>query len=257
MLSKNRIKQIVSLQQKKFRTESSSFIAEGSKVVLELLRSNIKIREIFAIDTWVSQHAHKFKNVTITVITEDDMKRISALQTPTDVLAEVEMFPTNSNNTIHTDQLYLGLDSIRDPGNFGTILRIANWYGISTIYASHDCVDIYNPKVIQASMGSAFRTEVRYCNLPDVLAQMRLMQLPIYGTFLNGNNIYTSTLSNNGIIVLGNEGHGILPDTEKQVTHRLLIPTGAPTSTMPESLNVATATAIVCSEFFRRRYTKQ
>ncbi|MBO7568033.1 MAG: RNA methyltransferase, partial [Bacteroidales bacterium] len=144
------------------------------------------------------------------------------------------------------------LDSVRDPGNFGTIIRIANWFGIITILASDDCVDLYNSKVIQASMGSAFRVDVHYCKLPETLDSAKEIGLPVYGTFLDGDNIFTTKLSNKGVIVLGNEGHGILPETEKQITKRILIPCGTSADKAPESLNVATATSIVCSEFFRQ-----
>lgn len=251
MLSKNRIKQINALQQKKFRSENHTFVAEGHKVVMELLRSPLRVREIFATSDWIAQHAAKFHGVKITEASDAEIKKISAMQTACNVVAEVEMKPETSFS-LDANTLYLAMDSVRDPGNFGTIIRIANWFGIKTILASDDCVDLYNPKVIQASMGSAFRVDVQYCDLPKTLASAQSIGLPVYGTFLDGDNIYTASLSNKGIVVLGNEGHGILPDTAKQITRRILIPCGAPSDTAPESLNVATATAIVCSEFFRQ-----
>ena len=251
MLSKNRIKQINALQQKKFRNESRTFVAEGHKVVMELLRSPLKVREIFATSEWIADNADKFSGIRITETDDVEIKKISALQTACNVVAEVEMKP-ESRFALDPNTLYLALDSVRDPGNFGTITRIANWFGIKAILASDDCVDLYNPKVIQASMGSAFRIDVHYCNLPDTLAEAHKMGLPIYGTFLDGDNIYTAKLTDKGIVVLGNEGHGILPDTAKRITRRILIPCGAPSDTAPESLNVPTATAIVCSEFYRQ-----
>ncbi|MCQ2250142.1 MAG: RNA methyltransferase [Bacteroidales bacterium] len=253
MLSKNRIKQINALQQKKFRNESRTFVAEGHKVVAELLRSSLKIREIFATEDWASENAHKYANTPISVCSADEIKKVSAMQTACNVVAEVEMRPDTTASALDKNALYLAMDSVRDPGNLGTIIRIANWFGIDTILASSDCVDLYNPKVIQASMGSAFRVNVVYCNLPEKLQEARALGMPVYGTFLNGDNIYRASISPNGIIVLGNEGHGILPDTEALITNRLYIPTGAPAQTAPESLNVSTATAVVCSEFFRRR----
>jgi len=252
MLSKNRIKQINALQQKKFRNESRTFVAEGHKVVMELLRSEMKVREIFATDAWIEENAPQFRGVAVTAASDAEIKKISAMQTPCNVVAEVEMKP-ETQFAIDSNTLYLALDSVRDPGNFGTIIRIANWFGIGNILASNDCVDNYNPKVIQASMGSAFRVDVHYCNLPETLADAREMGLPVYGTFLEGDDIYSASLSNKGVVVLGNEGHGILPDTERQITKKILIPCGASAADAPESLNVATATAIVCSEFFRRR----
>ena len=251
MLSKNRIKQINALQQKKFRSESRTFVAEGHKVVIELLRSPLRVREIFATEKWIADNADKFQGVRITEASDAEIQKISAMQTACNVVAEVEM-RDDASFALDANTLYLALDSVRDPGNFGTITRIANWFGIKTILASDDCVDLYNPKVIQASMGSAFRMDVHYCNLPATLAEAHKLGLPIYGTFLDGDNIYTANLTPKGVVVLGNEGHGILPDTAKQITRRILIPCGAPSDTAPESLNVATATAIVCSEFFRQ-----
>ncbi|MCQ2252741.1 MAG: RNA methyltransferase [Bacteroidales bacterium] len=252
MLSKNRIKQINALQQKKFRTASGTFVAEGHKVVAELLRSNMEIIEIFATADWISAHAHEYHGVQISEATEAEIAKISAMQTACNVVAEVRMLD-NERNQLQKDKLYLAMDSVRDPGNLGTIIRIANWFGIDTILASSDCVDLYNPKVIQASMGSAFRVRMQYCNLAQTLDDARKMGMPVYGTFLNGDNIYQAPLSANGIIVMGNEGHGILPETEKMITKRLYIPTGASPEMAPESLNVSTATAVVCSEFLRRR----
>nr|MCR5453652.1 RNA methyltransferase [Bacteroidales bacterium] len=245
------IKQINALQQKKYRNESRTFVAEGHKVVAELLRSPMKVREIFATGDWIADNAAKYGGVPISEVTDMEIKKISAMQTACNVVAEVEMKPEYPW-TLDASSLYIALDSVRDPGNFGTIIRIANWFGISHILASDDCVDIYNPKVIQASMGSAFRVDVHYCQLPNTLADARGIGMPVYGTFLDGDNIYTASLTKNGIVVLGNEGHGILPDTSKQITRRILIPCGAPAASAPESLNVATATAVVCSEFFRQ-----
>jgi len=253
MLSKNRIKQINALQQKKFRNESRTFVAEGHKVVAELLRSKLRIREIFATEDWAAENAHKYANTLISIASADEIRKISAMQTACNVVAEVEMRPEENSSALNKNTLYLAMDSVRDPGNLGTIIRIANWFGIDTILASGDCVDLYNPKVIQASMGSAFRVRVQYCNLCDKLVEAQKLGMPVYGTFLNGDNIYKASLSPNGIIVLGNEGHGILPETEALITRRLYIPTGATPDMAPESLNVSTATAVVCSEFFRRR----
>ena len=253
MLSKNRIKQINALQQKKFRNESRTFVAEGHKVVAELLRSQLKIKEIFATEDWVADNAHRYRGTQISMVSAYEIKKISAMQTACSVVAEVEMPDCGQDISLEAGNLYLAMDSVRDPGNMGTIIRIANWFGIDTILASSDCVDLYNPKVIQASMGSAFRVRVISCNLAQKLDEARRMGMPVYGTFLNGDVIYSARLSPNGIIVLGNEGHGILPETEKMITNRLYIPTGASPDMAPESLNVSAATAIVCSEFFRRK----
>lgn len=233
------------------RNDSDTFVAEGPKVVAELLRSSMKVREIFATDDWIAENASKFSGVLITSVTDAEMERLSAMQTACNVVAEVEKMPSLPF-ALDANSLYLALDSVRDPGNLGTIIRIANWFGISTVLASNDCVDVYSPKVIQASMGSAFRVKVQYCDLPETLSEAHKIGLPVYGTFLDGENIYATALSRNGIVVLGNEGHGILPQTAGLVSKRILIPCGARADEAPESLNVATATSIVCSEFFRR-----
>ncbi len=253
MLSKNRIKQISSLQQKKFRQETSTFVVEGHKSVMELLRSNVKVVEIVATADWIVQYAKHFRGVAVSEGSGADLERISSMKAACDVVAVVEMRDTEPL-TLDKSRLYLALDSIRDPGNFGTILRIANWFGIGTVLASEDCVDLYNPKVVQASMGSVFRVDVHYCDLAAALTDAQKLGMPVYGTFLDGENIYTADIGCGGVVVLGNEGHGILPETERCITRRLLIPSGSSPDTSPESLNVAAATAVVCSEFYRRRF---
>jgi len=250
MISGNSIKHIKSLGSKKKRNIEREFIVEGAKTVAELLRSEMKIKKIYALKSWIHNNAKKFQGIDIQEIDENDMQKISVMQTAPEVLAEV-FYKEEKKFQIEPDKLYLCLDSVQDPGNFGTILRIANWFGINTLIASNDCVDFYNSKVVQASMGSVFRVDVFYCDLPSTLKKALEMQLPVYGTFLNGKNIYTEKLSSNGIIVLGNEGHGILPETEPFINKKIFIPTGSDARTAPESLNVSTAAAIVCSEFFR------
>jgi TrmH family RNA methyltransferase len=252
MISKNCIKHINSLEKKKFRLESGTFIAEGAKTVAEILRSEMKIKTVFALKSWISENAVAFKGVDTEEISVDEMKKISLLQTPSPVLAEV-FFKPEKTLFLDSKKLYLCLDSVRDPGNFGTIIRIADWFGIDGIIASNDCTDLYNPKTIQASMGSAFRVEVFYADLTAVLQEACKKNIPVYGTFLEGENIYKEKLSKNGIIVLGNEGHGILEGTKKYITKKIFIPFGADKDRAPESLNVSAATAVVCSEFFRRK----
>ncbi len=251
MIAKNRIKQINSLQIKKYRHQEGLFTVEGVKSVGELLRSNLKIQEIFALENWIETNSRLFEGVKITQASHDELKKISVMETPPPVVAIVHI-PEQKNLVITKQKLYLALDSVRDPGNLGTILRIANWFGIENVICSPDCTDIYNSKTIQASMGSAFRVNTFYQPLDKILNQFIQNELPVYGTFLNGENIYTAKLSAHGIIVLGNEGHGILPETEKLITRRLLIPHFSTQDNAPESLNVSTATAVVCSEFMRR-----
>lgn len=252
MISKNCIKHINSLEKKKFRLESGTFIASGEKTVAEILRSKMKIKTVFAVKSWISANASKFKNIEIQEVNEDEMQKITVMQSLPSVIAEV-FFKEEKPLKLENDKLYLALDSLRDPGNFGTIIRIADWFGIDGIIASEDCVDMYNSKTVQASMGSVFRVDVFYMDLCAVLKEAQQKNIPVYGTFLEGDNIYKEKLSKNGIIVLGNEGHGILDETKKYITKKLFIPFGVDKDRAPESLNVSAATAVVCSEFFRRR----
>ncbi|MBR4677407.1 MAG: RNA methyltransferase [Bacteroidales bacterium] len=252
MISKNCIKHINSLEKKKFRLESGTFIASGEKTVAEILRSKMKIKTIFAVKSWISANASKFKNIEIQEVNEDEMQKITVMQSLPSVIAEV-FFKEDKPLKLDSGKLYLALDSLRDPGNFGTIIRIADWFGIDGIIASEDCVDMYNSKTVQASMGSVFRVDVFYADLSKTLKEAQQKNIPVYGTFLEGENIYKEKLSKNGIIVLGNEGHGILEETKKYITKKLFIPFGADKDRAPESLNVSAATAVVCSEFFRRK----
>ena len=193
------------------------------------------------------------------MVTDDELRKLSFLQHPQEILAVFEipnhgdrLFDVNSFNQKPVpviDQLALALDSVQDPGNLGTIIRIADWFGISTIYCSEDTADVYNPKVVQATMGSLAHINIVYCDLVELLQQY---DCPIYGTLLDGQDIYQQELSQKGIIVMGNEGNGISQRVRPLITHRLLIPNFNKNSETAESLNVAIATAITCSEFRRR-----
>lgn len=233
MLTNAEIKRIKSLKEKKFRDEFGQFIVEGEKLVDEALSSGFRVLAVYREDE----------------AGREAMERMSHLSTPSPVLAVVEK-PAPKGVVLERG-LYIGLDAIRDPGNFGTILRLADWFGITTVFASMDCVEVFNPKVVQASMGSIFRVEVLYCDLPDICRRFRKSDLPVYGTFLDGSDIYEQNLADEGLIVFGNEANGIGPETGAEVSSRILIPSYAKGRTA-ESLNVATATAIVLSEFRRR-----
>ena len=234
MLTNAEIKRIKSLKDKKFRDEFGQFVVEGEKLVEEALTSDFNVCAVYRTDE----------------IGEEAMSRMSQLSSPSPVLAVVEK-PVPRGLALERG-LYLGLDSIRDPGNMGTILRLADWFGITTVFASQDCVEVFNPKVVQASMGSIFRVDVVLCDLPDICRRFRAMDMPVYGTFLDGKNIYTQTLADEGLIVMGNEAAGVSPEVASQASTRLLIPSFAGARRTAESLNVATATAIVLSEFRRR-----
>lgn len=240
MLSKNQIKLITSLHQKKQRLTNQLFFAEGIKVIQELVESNFELVHLY---TTLNDFEEVSKEKKV-IIQDNDLKKISALATPNSCLA---VFKIPAEKKIIESGLILALDAIRDPGNLGTILRLCDWFGISQVICSKETVDIYNPKVVQATMGSIARVNVNYVDLESYISQTKL---PVFGTFMDGNNIYKSTLPQEGIIIMGNEANGISPEIENLIKNRLSIPRFG-TLQKTESLNVATATAIILSEFKR------
>ena len=240
MVSKNQIKLITSLQQKKYRFAHQLFFAEGIKVIQELVESNFELVHLYTTQNDFEQVSTDKR----TLIAESDLKKITALATPNSCLA---VFKIPAEKKIGESGLILALDSIRDPGNLGTILRLCDWFGIDQLICSKETVDIYNPKVVQATMGSIARVNVNYVDLENVVSQTKL---PVFGTFMDGNNIYKTNLPQEGIIIMGNEANGISPELEKLIKNRLTIPRFG-TLQKTESLNVATATAIILSEFRR------
>ena len=250
MLSKNDIKNIKSLEHKKFRNEKGLFVAEGHKLAGELL-GKFRCILIIATQEWLD----RCRNVPaerIVTVTPDELKRVSLLRSPQDVLAVFHIPEYKESMTqVASKNLVLALDDVQDPGNLGTIVRIADWFGIKDIFCSKGTADIYNPKAIQATMGAIARVRLHYTDLIKEISGLPA-SVPVYGTYLNGDTLYDTALSDHGVIIMGNEGNGISTEISKSVNHRLYIPnwpSGAPTS---ESLNVAIATAIVCSEFRRR-----
>ncbi len=246
-LSKNKLKYIRSLKEKKYRSEYGTFVAEGNKMVSDLL-PHLKCQLLIATADFLN--TINLQNVEEVIeINDKELSQASFLQNPQQVLA-VFYQPKNDTLIDLSDQLVLALDGIQDPGNMGTIIRLADWYGVRYIFCSQDTVDIYNPKVVQATMGALARVSVHYVDLAGFLGQNN--HLPVYGTLLDGRDMYNEDISSTGIIVMGNEGNGIRPEIEKLITKKLFIPNypiGSPTS---ESLNVAIATAIICAEFRRR-----
>jgi TrmH family RNA methyltransferase len=240
MVSKNQIKLITSLQQKKYRIANKLFFAEGVKGIQELLDSDFELDHMYTTQNDFDEVSKEKK----TIISENDLKKITALATPNSCLAVFKM-PTEK--PVLETGLIVALDSIRDPGNLGTILRLCDWFGIQQVLCSKETVDVYNPKVVQATMGSIARVNINYIDLNTFLATTKL---PIFGTFMDGSNIYKSELPKQGIIIMGNEANGISTELEKLVTSRLTIPRFGNLQ-KTESLNVATATAIVLSEFRR------
>lgn len=250
MISKNKIKFIRSLEKKKFRNDSACFLAEGNKLVADILPF-FECECLITKTSWLATQGNVYAKELI-IAEESDIEKISLLKTPQDVLAVFRQPHCVLNNNELKNELSLVLDGIQDPGNLGTIIRLADWFGIRRLICSPDTADVYNPKTIQASMGAIARVQVFYLSLPDWLMDMK--DIPVYGTFLEGKNIYTETLSPCGLIVMGNEGNGISPCIEKQIDQKLYIPNYPPEADSTESLNVAMATAIVCSEFRRRKY---
>lgn len=249
MLSKNQIKFIQSLARKKGRVESGCFLAEGNKLVEDTLHA-FECRMLVATPQWWEQHAHAQADVKIEA-SRDELLRVSQLTTPQDVLA-VYVMPQRSLDIeqLH-DQLSLVLDTVQDPGNLGTIIRIADWMGIRHIICSPETADVYNPKVVQATMGALARVVLHYTPLVPFMEQIK-DSMPVYGTYLDGENIYRKTLSTHGLIVMGNEGNGISSALEPYISQRLYIPNYPQGAVTSESLNVAVATAITCAEFRRR-----
>ena len=249
MLSKARIKWIKSLEMRKYRLLHNAFVAEGPKLVGELLPYSTPLY-VAATKEWLAQYRHLLGKVgEVDEVSREELERASLLRTPQSVLAVMPIPVPDNHLSIDGSQLVLALDGVQDQGNLGTILRIADWFGIHQILCSEGTADVYNPKCVQSCMGALARVSVRYCNLPEVLSKA---EVPVFGTFLDGKNIYEEELSQGGIIVMGNEGNGISKEVGKLVSHRLYVPNFPLGSTTTESLNVAVATGIVCAEFRRR-----
>lgn len=246
-VSNNEIKKVKSLQQKKFRDETGLFVVEGGKMVAEAEKSHFKVEAVYHRD----------------MVGDEAMKRMSSLASPSPALAVVRKpedayvsDPATLDEMLSGGGLYLALDSIRDPGNLGTIIRIADWFGIKAIFAAPDTVDVFNPKVVQATMGAIFRVRMHYVDLPSLAGRIREMGGRIFGTFLDGEDMYRCPLDcgmdNPSVIVIGNESEGISDEVGALVTDRLYIPPYPADTPGSESLNAAIATAITVAEFRRR-----
>jgi len=238
MLTKSQIKLITSLKQKKYRQQEGLFVAEGLKTIKELLSSSLKLYHVFTTASF------EMDDIEETIISEKELKKISFLTTPNTALA---VFRIPDATQIKTNHLIVALDDVRDPGNLGTIIRLCDWFGVVDLVCSTATVDCYNPKVVQATMGSITRVNVSYLNLENFLAESNA---EVYGAFMDGENVYKSELPSKGVLVLGNEANGISVAIEALVTKRISIPRFGQLQAT-ESLNVATATAILLSEFKR------
>lgn len=251
-LSKNRIKYIRSLELKKNRKEEKVFLAEGPKLVSDVL-GHFPCHFLAATSDWLRAHP-SIAAGEILEVSAEDLARASLLKTPQQVLAIFEQPDYKPDKEVISHSLCIALDDVQDPGNLGTIVRLADWFGIEHIFCSPNTVDIYNPKTVQATMGGIARVKVYYTLLPELIRM--LGDVPIYGTFLDGENIYEQQLATNGLIVMGNEGNGIGDEVGKLINRKLFIPNFPAERETSESLNVAIATAIVCAEFRRQAASK-
>lgn len=245
-MTKAEIQHLRSLGDKRTRDAEGLFIAEGDKLVEEILSSHLRVRKVYTTRSDMS-------GTVIEQIDRRDMERISALKTATTTIAVVEQ-PRHKLKISNLDgRLTLALDGVQNPGNLGTIIRLADWFGIEDILCTKECADCYNPKVVQATMGAILRVRVHYVDdLAAMLVSLRDKGTAIYGTLLDGQSIYTTELRQEGIIVMGNEGRGLSDACRAVVSHKLLIPPYPANGSTSESLNVAMATGIVLAEFRRR-----
>ncbi len=248
LLSKNKIKYIRSLETKKARKEANAFLAEGTKLVEDLI-GHFDCEMIVATQRWIDNHKN-IQTSELIAVDHELLAKASLLKTPQEVLAVFKQPVYAIDPSILKVKLCLALDNIQDPGNLGTIIRVADWFGIEDLFCSINTVDVFNPKVIQATMGAIARVKVHYTSLTELIE--RNVDISVFGTFLDGDNIYQETLPNNGLIVMGNEGNGIGEEMEGMINKRLYIPNYPMNRDTSESLNVAIATSIVCAEFRRQ-----
>lgn len=244
-MKKAEIQLVRALADKRGRAEHGLFLAEGAKLIGELRASALRVRKIYALEG-------VFEGPEVETVAPRDMERISQLKTPSNSLALVEIPRYTLRPAQLKEQLTIALDEVQNPGNLGTIIRLADWFGIHDIVCSEASADCFNPKVVQATMGAILRVRVHYLDLEALLALSAADSTPVYGTVLDGENIYSAPLTAGGVIVMGNEGKGISPACAAHLTHRLLIPPYPASRHGSESLNVAMAAAVVCAEFRRR-----
>lgn len=249
MLSKNRIKYIRSLELKKYRKSEGVFLAEGPKLVEELLGC-FACRFVAAVPQWLQRQPAPKADEVIEV-TEAELARASLLKSPQQVLAVFEQPEEQTDPSVISQSLCLALDDVQDPGNLGTIIRIADWFGIEHIFCSPGTADAFGPKTVQASMGALARVHLHYTPLPALIEGLE-EDVPVYGTFLDGSDLYGQELDGRGLVVMGNEGNGVSREVERLVNRKLYIPNYPVGRATSESLNVAVATAVVCAEFRRQ-----
>jgi len=254
MLSKTKIKIIRSLDSKKSRNETGLFITEGEKLVQELIDSHFNIEYIAGTEEWFGSYTNKnlLRCKEKEIVTQAELNKVSFLKTPQQVICLASLPRYELDLDHFRDKLSLILDNVQDPGNLGTILRAADWFGIENVICSKDTADAFNPKVIQATMGAICRVKVYYEDLDNILMAVKKRGMPVYGTTLEGENIYSASLASHGFIIMGNESKGINPAWLPKLDKQLFIPFYPGNKKRSESLNVAVATAIICAEFRRR-----
>ncbi|HUW07078.1 MAG TPA: RNA methyltransferase [Williamwhitmania sp.] len=251
VLTKHQITKLTALRQKKHRAEEGLFIAEGEKLILELLKAGLVAKEIYKVEG-VTPPLIDSTPALVFKISSSEMKKISGLSSPSPALGVFHVPQYNSDLVAMQQKLIVAIDDLQDPGNLGTIIRLCLWFGIEDLICSTGTVDCYNSKVIQSSMGAIAKVRIHYKNLPLFLNEAKNSGLEIYGTFLGGESIYQASLSTSGVLVMGNEGNGISPEVACIIDRNITIPSFMSGNFGAESLNVATATAIVLSEFKRR-----
>jgi TrmH family RNA methyltransferase len=250
MPSKHLTNVVQNLEKRKFREKYNLFKVEGEKLVEELLVSKFKIERLIALPGWLEAHTDLPAHIPAVEANEREMKQVSDFKSCPSVVALAVMPSVVTPRGVPSDTLTVALNAIQDPGNLGTILRACDWFGIRNVLCDRDCAGHFSSKVVQASAGAIFRVNIARVNLPEFLRDNVDATLPRYGTFLEGENLFTADLQPSGIIVMGNEGHGITPPVAQAITHRLTIPRCNPCT---ESLNVGVAAGIILSEFKRRQ----
>ncbi|MBC7774124.1 MAG: RNA methyltransferase [Phycisphaerae bacterium] len=250
MLSHSQLKHLRSLSVKKYRQQHGQFLVEGEKMVTELLgQSRLSVSAIFALESWIEKNVRFLRPFSdkVTSVTEAELAKISALTTPNNVLAVVDTPLGTCNFQLATTDICFFLDGIQDPGNMGSILRVADWFGFPAVFCSHDCVDVFSPKVVQASMGAIFRVCTGEIELAEIL--VGIPQIPVAGAVLDGENVFETKLPQNGLLLIGNEGRGISAQAEILLTHQISIPRHP--AGKAESLNAAVAAGILAAAFRR------
>lgn len=252
MLSKNKQKHITALSRKKVRDQEKLFVAEGQKLVLDLLQSGLTCQYLIVDEKWINSQDSLKTDAEIIRTSSDLIKKVSGFKSTPTIIGVFEQNRHKLKVNKLKNELCLFLDDVQDPGNLGTIIRLADWFGIKSVICSKACADVYNPKTIQSTMGAIARVQTYYVDTITFFEEYKSLNCPIYGTFLDGKNLYQEELNNNGLIIMGNEGKGIQDKLEPYVSSRLFIPNYPSEVATSESLNVSVATAIICAEFRRR-----